>query len=214
MRFSSVAFGLSHLLIEQPRPQGAFPWLWRWGAREKRPGDEVVDWVILHWCACGADGRSSGRSVYGHVITRLHNSPYFCVFSHARTAKQTIWNEAENREPDWGETLKIRFFSLASQACEARAPRAPNSYATLYRFLYWFWEKTPTALQSTWLPNFLGWVDLLRYGAPHTRLSRALGVSLLDRILRRNFFLLSFGICSYWIFKKKECRRKKESSLE
>ena len=28
----------------QPRPQGAFPWLWRWGAfkaREKRPGDEV-----------------------------------------------------------------------------------------------------------------------------------------------------------------------------
>ena len=28
----------------QPRPQGAFPWLWRWGtfkAREKGPGDEV-----------------------------------------------------------------------------------------------------------------------------------------------------------------------------
>ena len=27
----------------QPRPQGAFPWLWRWDskAREKRPGDEV-----------------------------------------------------------------------------------------------------------------------------------------------------------------------------
>ena len=24
----------------QPRPQGAFPWLWRWG-REKRPGHEV-----------------------------------------------------------------------------------------------------------------------------------------------------------------------------
>ena len=29
----------------QPRPQGAFPWLWRWysKAREKRPGDEVGD---------------------------------------------------------------------------------------------------------------------------------------------------------------------------
>ena len=26
----------------QPRPQGAFRWLWRWAkAREKRPGDEV-----------------------------------------------------------------------------------------------------------------------------------------------------------------------------
>ena len=24
----------------QPRPQGAFPWLWRWG-KEKRPGHEV-----------------------------------------------------------------------------------------------------------------------------------------------------------------------------
>ena len=111
MRFSSVAFGLPYLLIEQPRPQGAFAWLWRWGAREKRPGDEVVDWVILYWCACGADGRSLGRLVYGHVITRLQNSPYFWVFSHARTAKQTIWNEAENRERDWGETLKMRFFS-------------------------------------------------------------------------------------------------------
>ena len=34
-----------------------------------------VDWVILHWYACGADGRSLGRSlgrsVYGHVITKF-----------------------------------------------------------------------------------------------------------------------------------------------
>ena len=28
-----------------------------------------VSWVILHWYACGADRRSLGRSVYGHVIT-------------------------------------------------------------------------------------------------------------------------------------------------
>ena len=30
----------------QPRPQGAFPWLWGRGApkaREKRPGDEVAE---------------------------------------------------------------------------------------------------------------------------------------------------------------------------
>ena len=25
----------------QPRPQGAFPWLWEGKGREKRPGDEV-----------------------------------------------------------------------------------------------------------------------------------------------------------------------------
>ena len=34
---------LSHDIIIQPRPQGAFLWLWGRGpkAREKRPGDEV-----------------------------------------------------------------------------------------------------------------------------------------------------------------------------
>ena len=55
---------------------------------------------------------------------RLQNSPNFCVFKYARAVKQKIWNEVENRERDWGETL---FFSLASHAlrtCEARALRA------------------------------------------------------------------------------------------
>ena len=37
---------------EQPRPQGAFPWLWKWDgptfkARENRPGDEVAIWVDI-----------------------------------------------------------------------------------------------------------------------------------------------------------------------
>ena len=33
-----------------------------------------------HWYACGADGQSGGRSVYGHVITkfsRMGSLPYF-----------------------------------------------------------------------------------------------------------------------------------------
>ena len=30
-------------LKDTPRPQGAFPWLWRSKARGKRPGDEVVE---------------------------------------------------------------------------------------------------------------------------------------------------------------------------
>ena len=30
-----------------------------------------VDWVILHWYTCGADGQSLGRAVYGHVITKF-----------------------------------------------------------------------------------------------------------------------------------------------
>ena len=60
---------------------------------------------------------------------RLQNNPHFCVFKYARAVKQKVWNEAENRERDWGETQ--------------------DSYATLYRFLYWFWEKKPTVLQSS-----------------------------------------------------------------
>ena len=34
----------------------------------------------------------------------MQNSPYFCVFKYAQAVKQKIWNEAENRERDWGET--------------------------------------------------------------------------------------------------------------
>ena len=40
VRFNSLS------LVIQPRPQGAFPWLWRWGptskAREKHPENEVA----------------------------------------------------------------------------------------------------------------------------------------------------------------------------
>ena len=44
---------------------------------------------------------------------RLQNSPYFCVLKYARAVKQKVWNEAENRERDWGETLKIRTVCFA-----------------------------------------------------------------------------------------------------
>ena len=30
-------------------------------------------------------------------------------FKKAQAVKQKVWNEAENRKRDWGETLKIRF---------------------------------------------------------------------------------------------------------
>ena len=63
---------------------------------------------------------------------RLLNSPYFCVFKCARAVKQKVWNEAENRERDWGET------------------GVWGSYATLYRFLYWFWEKNRLFCSLFW----------------------------------------------------------------
>ena len=40
---------------------------------------------------------------------RLQNSPYFCVFKYARAVKQKVWNEVENRERDWEETLPLIF---------------------------------------------------------------------------------------------------------
>ena len=51
----------------------------------------------------------------------LKNSPYSCVFEYARAVKRKVWNEAENRERGWGETLNIRFFTLDSQALRAGA---------------------------------------------------------------------------------------------
>ena len=73
---------------------------------------------------------------------RLQNSPNFCVFKYARAVKQKVWNEAENREPDWGETL---FFSLASHAlrtCEARALRARKTLTPPFTNFFTDFEKT------------------------------------------------------------------------
>ena len=39
-----------------------------------------VDWVILHCYACGADGRSLGRAVYGHVITKFSRRVDYFIF--------------------------------------------------------------------------------------------------------------------------------------
>ena len=58
-----------------------------------------VDWVILHWYACGADGRSGGRSVYGHVITKFSRMGRLLHFlTHgaplARFARESSANKA------------------------------------------------------------------------------------------------------------------------
>ena len=70
------------------------------------------------------------------ALCRLQNSPYFCVFKYARAVKQKVWNKDENRERDWGETLKIR-------ACEARAVRARKTLTPRFTdFFTDFEEKT------------------------------------------------------------------------
>ena len=87
-----------------------------------------------------AQGR--GRWVVSQT-PRLQNSPYFCVFKYARAVKQKVWNEAENRERDWGETLKIPTGVWGSRASRVRLLRhaLPISWLIL--------RKKPTVLQST-----------------------------------------------------------------
>ena len=77
---------------------------------------------------------------------RLQNSPYFCVFKYARAVKQKVWNEAENRERDWRETLKIRFIFLSPHTPYGLARKALTSLVT--DFCTDFEKKKTTVLQS------------------------------------------------------------------
>ena len=81
---------------------------------------------------------------------RLQNSPYFCVFKYARAFKQKVWNEADNRERDWGETLNFFFLSPHTPyACEARARSARKTITPRFSdFFTDFEKKKPTVLQS------------------------------------------------------------------
>ena len=80
------------------------------------------------------------------VKVDLQNSPYFCLFKYARSVKQKVWNETENRERDWGETLKA-FFSLASYACLRASRERPLRHALPISLLVL--RKKPTVLQCT-----------------------------------------------------------------
>ena len=52
--------------------------------------------------------KSNTIAAIDHKRSRLQDSPYFCVFKYVQAVKQRVWNEAENSERDWGETLKIQ----------------------------------------------------------------------------------------------------------
>ena len=47
------------------------------------------------------------REACREAFARLQNSPFFWVFKYARAVKQKVWNEAENTEQDWGETVRL-----------------------------------------------------------------------------------------------------------
>ena len=64
---------------------------------------------------------------------RLQNSPYCCVLKYARAVDQKVWNEAEKRERDWGDTLKRRFFFLFSFSPDGRVRLASFALVRLVR---------------------------------------------------------------------------------
>ena len=86
------------------------------------------------------------------VLNRLQNSPYFSVFKYARAVKQKVWNGAENRERDWGETLKNTFFSLSPHTPYGRVRLARFARVRLLRHALpislLILRKKPTVLQS------------------------------------------------------------------
>ena len=59
------------------------------------------------------DVRERRKVVIFNIFSRLQNSPYFCVFKYAGAVKQKVWNEAENRERDWGEMLQHKGYYTA-----------------------------------------------------------------------------------------------------
>ena len=58
-----------------------------------------------------------------------------------KTVKQKVWNEAENRERDWGETLSLA--SHALRACEARAVRARKALTPRFNDFFTDFEEKP-----------------------------------------------------------------------
>ena len=84
-----------------------------------------------------------------HTNDGLQNSPYFCVFKYTRAVKQKVWNEAENRERDWGETLK---FLLSPHTPYGRVRLARFARVRLLRnalpISLLIFRKKPTVLQS------------------------------------------------------------------
>ena len=89
------------------------------------------------------------------LLPRLQNSPYFCVFKYARAVKQKVWNEAENRERDWGETL----FSLSPHTPYGRVRLARSARIRLLRHALpislLILRKKPTVLQSSYYQSRL-----------------------------------------------------------
>ena len=108
------------------------------------------------WPTCQLSCRLTADLPIRLTKGRLQNSPYFCVFKYTRAVKQKVWNEAENRERDWGETLFLSRLTRLARFARIRVLRHALPISLLIL------RKKPTVLQSRLravpllhLPNFV-----------------------------------------------------------
>ena len=76
------------------------------------------------------------------------------MFKYARAVEEKVWNEAENRERDWG----------LSRACEARELRARKTRTPRFTDFFTDFEKKPTVLQSNHEKAFQSSLNRLKIG--------------------------------------------------
>ena len=78
------------------------------------------------------------------------------MFKYARAVEQQFWNEAENRERDWGPTHPT--------GCEARELRARKTRKPRFTDFFTEFEKKPTVLQSNHEKAFQSSLNRLKIG--------------------------------------------------
>ena len=99
----------------------------------------AISMIVDHFCLLQQYEIKQNQNTIAaidHKRARLQESPYFCVFKHVRAVKQRVWNEAENSERGWGETLKIQSFFFLSLSL-SRLTRTPygRTHVRLTRFV-------------------------------------------------------------------------------
>ena len=92
------------------------------------------------------------KNIEGTLST--FSQPYCCVFKYARAVEEKVWNEAENRERDWG----------LSRACEARELRARKTRTPRFTDFFTDFEKKTIVLQSNHEKAFQSSLNRLKIG--------------------------------------------------
>ena len=104
------AYYIYSMVRYQPRPQGAFPWLWRWAkAREKHPGDKVGTIIMctsMLWLKV-MPSKANRRNNSQQCCIRLHGAKRLTSFKLCanRVGKRTQHGISNNAGSCWPTML-------------------------------------------------------------------------------------------------------------